>query len=542
MLSAESTTRHHAIPHWLAPATVLMLCVFLSVFLYSRYAPVFVSNDGAQYISTAKHLLRGAGFKTDLLYFDTHFLSGEIPAAQTIWPPGFPALIAATSLTTGLELHESAFLLGLLGLIGVGPIAYAIVRNAGGTRAAALLCACLCLAFAHAWIYPLVISTETLFVFFTLASLLFTGLHERDRPGSGQWALAGVMAASAFLIRYTGVFYVAAVGFWLLKEWFWGKRGIAWQHVAAFSLAPACVITGVFAWNYLMVGSLTSRSGRDPGFPLLDAMWEFRIPVSDILGYLREGMFSDSPAYVGLALMLLVGGFCAFRLRAYWPVVAGELRSRATVQIPLIYIGVTVAYMFYLTWGTSPGHVVPRYLATLFPFVLVVVLVLATKLPGKRSPLTASAAVLLVLLFVGGQANNATRLTELQQEGSKLALYLERPYSAQQTLRDHFLQVSSQGPIFTNEPQILGHYLDRPTVGATEAPFTTLRYDADRAKQIVDAYSVSVVVLFLDPPLAEPPQSDESADIYRDLAAGRLPDWLTREYADDYVRIYRPLP
>jgi len=302
------------------------------------------------------------------------------------------------------------------------------------------------------------------------------------------------------------------------------------------------VIIGVFAWNYLMVGSLTSRSGVDHGFPLLEAIWEFRIPVSDILGYLREGMFSEAPAYFGLALLLLVCGICAYRLWPHWPAVAAELTSRATVQISLIYIVVTAIYMFYLTWGTSPGHVVPRYLATLFPFVLVTVFLLGVRLPPTGSPLTRSAGVLLVLMFVTGQANNATRLTDLQQQGSQLALYLERPHSAQQTLREYFRQVSTRGPIFTNEPQILGHYLDRPTVGATEFPFTTERFDADRVKQIVETYSVTLVVLFLEPPLSQPPQSHESAEIYRDLVAGRVPAWLTREYADDYLQIFRPLP
>ncbi|MDH3712831.1 MAG: glycosyltransferase family 39 protein [Gammaproteobacteria bacterium] len=537
----ELASQRKDLPIWIAAGVLLLLCALLTMLLLSRYSPVFTSNDGAQYLSTAKYIVNGDGLKTDILFFDTHYRSGDMPAVQTVWPPGFPLLIAATSAATGVGLHQSAFLVGLIGLLGVGPLVFAILRHTACTRHAALLGACLCLGFAHSWIYPLVISTETVFVLLTLASLYFVSV-QRSIWRVDYWVLAGAMAGGAFLMRYTGVFHVAAVGLWLVKEWLWGTSNLKWRQVVAFSIVPALVIGGVFVANYLLVGSITSRSGGDAGLSLLEAVLAFRWPLADLMGYLPEGFFSDRSAYIGLALFFFGCAFYIFRERGQLLSNTGTLASQPVLQISLIYIAVTVAYMLYLTWGAAPGIVVARYLAPLVPFAVVSLFLFTERLPPVNSFATAGAIVLIAIVFEVGQANNAARLIELQKEGARIASYLSKSYDEGGTLRDYLREATDNGSVFSNEPQVLSYYLNRPTLGPPDdRDFTTQVFDAARVKRLIEKYTIKLVVFFPNPPLARPPTSPKAPQIFQELATGQIPIWLKLEYSSDFMRTYRPV-
>jgi hypothetical protein len=63
--------------------------------------PAPLSNDGYQYLSVAASVTKGRGIETPLVHFDSERSEGRIPAPMTTFVPGFPVIVALSSLFTG---------------------------------------------------------------------------------------------------------------------------------------------------------------------------------------------------------------------------------------------------------------------------------------------------------------------------------------------------------------------------------------------------------------------------------------------------------
>ena len=77
---------------------VLVILVSASVFvLQASYDRTLTPNDTAQYLSIARHLCKGEGLKTDLVFFMEHHAQKTMPIEETGFAPGYPLLVAGSA-------------------------------------------------------------------------------------------------------------------------------------------------------------------------------------------------------------------------------------------------------------------------------------------------------------------------------------------------------------------------------------------------------------------------------------------------------------
>ena len=97
-------------------ASLTLLVVGLSVAsLVALYDGTLLPNDTAQYLSVARHLEKGEGLATDLVFFPEHHVQKTMPAKETGFAPGFPLLVAGAA-ALGLPLEYAAFLVTAMSL------------------------------------------------------------------------------------------------------------------------------------------------------------------------------------------------------------------------------------------------------------------------------------------------------------------------------------------------------------------------------------------------------------------------------------------
>src|SRR5262245_42527564 len=83
--AAPSRTRFLFAILWFTAAAVLL----------ALHDETFVTTDTAQYMGVARNIVDGKGITTSIIYYEEQYRQARIPAQQTVWPPGYPALIAS---------------------------------------------------------------------------------------------------------------------------------------------------------------------------------------------------------------------------------------------------------------------------------------------------------------------------------------------------------------------------------------------------------------------------------------------------------------
>src|ERR1019366_7663969 len=79
------------------------LLAFLGAGTMRAFRPAPLSNDSYQYLDVAEHFRHDHQLATSLVYFDTERSYGRIPAPLTTFAPGYPVVVAITSLSSDLE-------------------------------------------------------------------------------------------------------------------------------------------------------------------------------------------------------------------------------------------------------------------------------------------------------------------------------------------------------------------------------------------------------------------------------------------------------
>src|SRR5205814_613629 len=97
------------------------------------YDPSFIDIDGAFFVSAGKNLASGRGFTTSILWHEEQYRLGRMPAPQTVFPPGYPLLIALVS-RLGADPPYAAFLVSLVSFAAIPLGVYGILRTAGQTH------------------------------------------------------------------------------------------------------------------------------------------------------------------------------------------------------------------------------------------------------------------------------------------------------------------------------------------------------------------------------------------------------------------------
>jgi 4-amino-4-deoxy-L-arabinose transferase-like glycosyltransferase len=517
--------------------------------LVTVYDPSFIDIDGAFYMNAAKNLASGHGFATTILWNEEHYHRGQMPAAQTVFPPGYPLLIALVS-RLGVDPRYAAFLVSLVAFVAIPLVVSGILRTSGHTRLGSFAVGAAWLGSTFAWFNVLRCMSEMPFILLTLLSLLCVIQSERH-PGRGDlWlAAAGAVAGLAFTVRYQGVFYILSLGcFFLLRL----IRQRDWPSARALILvagSASAFVLPFFIRNHVLTGKMTGTmiSGERS---LLELLQTLQWGLGGLFGFTKSGLHGGSVPEVLLVLVVvagLAGGVCwigrlGIDRSALWTALA-----KTHISLSLVYMAVSVILLIERARQFASGHIDARYLMALVPFGLLCLPdgVQLIRFTPSRAWHARAARVWLgavVIVLVVGQVNviqrNWERLLTHANPYRAIRDALERPLAGEPLIRFLQARVTEAGPLLGNEAQLLGAVLDRPVLGLATASYTRKVWTEDQVRRLVSAYGVAYVAFF--PDLFDPADpEDRNSPFFHDLKRGSAPPWLGVILIAPEVQLYR---
>jgi hypothetical protein len=480
--------------------------------------PLGLTNDGAQYLSGARNLQSTGRFATSILYFDEHYQSGQIPAPQTVWPPGYSAVLAGLG-EVGVSERGATRMIGVLSLAATLGLTFLLGLRLTGSPLAGSLAALWVAGITELLFYVRTPNTDLPFVALTLAALaMCAGARPAAWP---RWILAGLLVAAAMYFRYAGVFLFPAVGGYALYQG-WHSAG-SWRAKIRpiLALLPgAALIAGLMLRNFLLVGSAKGGNTKSITQSLTGLIETTVIGFVDGLGAtslsdFRAGGWTAGLAAMGavaLALMLaaaLVGTWS--RRRLPWGAEAGLVASFALVYTAGV---IAVSRGTMLTFGL-------RYLLPVLPCLVVLLVAAAWSESRLLRALTAAAAVLATVAGSGAyQRRWEARAAQAPKPDQRLLEWAgsrgRRP-----------APVLAVGISQATALELGGSVLIVPRSYFTARPWTV-----EQLREVVTRYGVTHVIAATD--AADEDYPGAAGELLRGIA----PEWLERVTGTDRASVY----
>ncbi|WP_218127136.1 hypothetical protein [Catalinimonas alkaloidigena] len=360
------------------------VCVSLGLRLFVESSH-FLSPDSEYYLSCSQNVLDGKGF-----VLDNPQTGQQIPF--TVWPVGYPALIALVAWLTGLPVLWSSKLINLLLLA----VAFGWLRQ---------------LAPARAWWLALAFTSATLLEVFSftwseapflIVLLVFGGALHRYCAGPGGWPRAlGLLGlgSALFLLRYIGAFAFLCTA---------GAALLVWTRPAQFryralpllvvSLVGMIVVVGYLSILYMQTGFWTGGARFVPAQESLGTFGTmlFKALVGEwVIPYAYYPAMLAKPSFWRVAFVQVgLFGWGFYRVR--------RLASRTRITLPAfawVLVGISVLYLVALVglrWLSPFDAFGPRLLA---PATLLL-LVAGLYTIACHEPLYRNLRLPLVLLFL----------------------------------------------------------------------------------------------------------------------------------------------
>lgn len=343
--------------------------------LVANVGGIAVGDDGVGYQAIADRLLAGKGLG--------YFLEPEL----TIWPPGWPLLMAAVARLTTLSTAQAAIVLNAVTAFVVVLLMHRLLRRLLKDQVLVTLGTAVSALGASSMVFGHLLMTDFAFAAVTLALLLaLMNFHRTDEPG---WSLLAVaLVWVGFMIRYAGVVHIGTVAVWFLLDrrlsWFARLLRAAVFAVAA-SVVPALWILRNLSTDDTALGVRYS-SARGFAGNVYDT-------VATIGNFLTPGIAIESRAVwaaVAVAGVAVVGAML-------WRLVRNDERSRSIagwadmgagpLGLVVIHILVYVAYMLYARTTTGLNRLDFRLLNPVYlPLVVVGLAILDRVVRREAAP------------------------------------------------------------------------------------------------------------------------------------------------------------
>ena len=358
-----------ALRRW--PWALIWAIVAAGVVFARRDRVAAISNDGTQYVESARQLLAGHGYATSLLFFDEHYAAGAMPAPQTGWPPGYPLVIAAVG-RLGLGLETAARLVARVAFVAVAPLVFLIAFRLTGSPILASLATLWQLGITELWVYLAGPNSELPFLALSLAAL---AVLPRKGAADWRWAIAGLLGGLCVTVRYAGAFLLVTLGgAALMTVWDrWRKeRRVGLLPLVLLAPGTALAVAPLIR-NQLLVGSLTGYH-VPTSQPVGNLFSAAASGLVDVLGGAAPVDFSSGGPHVIVAGLSLIGLAAAAILAL---VTGARLLRRSSleredVRYGLVLAGYAAIYQIGVI-ATASGSMRPysaRYALPITPIVI----------------------------------------------------------------------------------------------------------------------------------------------------------------------------
>jgi hypothetical protein len=527
------------------PVVVLALLAWtLGVVL--AFQPEAVSNDGAQYLSIARNLLQGHPNATDVLLYEQHFATAQLPAPQGVFQPAYSYLVAAP-IAFGISPEWSGLLVSLCCQLLSALLLYSLLVQAlhlETARACVISLAWLLLAINLSVVADAL--SEPVFVAATLGSVWCLWRSTQSQRPVQFWILSGALALLAFETRYAGLFFVCALGAALGLQWLIAPTRNGFVRLAVWSALPVLGIVLTFMRNYAMLGSLLGGPSIVEHHSPAEVLRNFYWSVSGTLGWTWNGPPAERLALLAAAVAL--AGFLFVALRR--PGLEWRDSPLALLRQPVMfwsgaYVAVTMGALAWMS-ATAAVPASVRYLQPLWPFVFLLAgAMLAAFLRTTTAPRAlriASTVLLLTALALGQRTLYRDLWTSMHHPEPRMTI--ERVLATRlgrDTLRDCLQYALAHGrPLLTNEPQQVALALNVATIGLPISEYATHNWDGAATNMLLDQFGVEWILWLPSVYDLQAQRGVHQAPVLAELRAGRTPPGFEVSIrASDFVVLAR---
>lgn len=233
-------------------ADLWLLLLFIAIcaaILIRAYADEtgYTTFDSVYYLELAENLRRGNGF-----YMSNEYPIPVIKTSQnqiyfTLWPVGYPVLIALTSAITQLNAFWASKVLNLV-LVGIGFLFLRRINNAQAYLLACVYCTYTVLAiYTYTW-------SEAPFILGCLALVYLLSQLSSDKSTNRTILQLFLIGVFLFLMRYAGIFSFGVLALSAAYYWQKGFRRLSIKLFAT-ALALSLFATLYFCINHYFTGS-----------------------------------------------------------------------------------------------------------------------------------------------------------------------------------------------------------------------------------------------------------------------------------------------
>ncbi len=321
-------------PALLARLSLLAACALLTCLLWAAQFNPYLNpmDDAARYMVLGASVARTG---------DLRLLNSESHPRDALYPPGYPALVAAcirAAHDDPIAAVPIVKCVELLMLLACLPLLELLLARAGlpfGYRAAGLLITATCPALVS---YANEVMSEIPMLLLCLASIALVERDTRDpdaKPGGAARLLSLACACAAFLVRSAAIPLLA-----VLTIWFWRRFGRFWGIVALIACgavvggwqirttllirhAPPGVHYATYADQFTLRDPMQPNAGRIRLNPA-GLCERARVGIRAYVGFISRSVFhkmaTGEPGYaVFLTLAIALTLLAAIGLARGWP-------------------------------------------------------------------------------------------------------------------------------------------------------------------------------------------------------------------------------
>ena len=406
---------------------LFLAAVTLNVVSITSWNFSYIANDGIQYLSTAGNWLAGNGFSTNTLTYAPHF-QGKFPAAQTVWPNGYPFAIALL-IKSGMDAPVAVLTLNHAAHALASLVMWLLLQKMGITRLFASVCTLVFYSTCMPWAYVSGGMTEPVFTTLLLAALLFL-----PRPGHSTlpaWLLCGLIIAACIYVRFSTVFFAASTGAGIMLYLLMVERRKPSALIKPCFMLALLVSLPALAFGHLMyrthtlIGTFDRYQGERVPESLVSTLRQWAVAASEMLGFSASSLISSeltTALFVIFVLLATVIVLWFLMTRAGFSVGASADKSvihfRVTGLVASLHALLMMVYLSYASMTSSPLEIISRYTYQVYPGLFAVFCVmfhtLLTRYASRNTPSFAPAhtalktvAASLVALYLFAQINSS---------------------------------------------------------------------------------------------------------------------------------------
>lgn len=530
---------------------MLLAVALVAIRLYPGFVPE-LGHDSFQYLSAADNALAGRIGYTSLIHYDVERAFGVLPAPMMTFPSGYPMAIAAVSLI-GVSTQTAALLLSIVSIVGCIPLLIWIGARLGLPRALRNVVVACFVVNGIVSEYAMAALSEPLFMLLILigVALLVKARTERGGQGVAYWLAAGLAIGATYFVRYAGLFFIVGLALVLVRHVLERNRVLARGHAIALGSAGLFLAAG-FARNILLVGNWQGRGEMLVSNPLLAVIGQTANTINGLflgVGTAKlavGGTFIPKLVFV-LSIAIGVGVLAWQRWRHRAAASEQALVGIRDVGIDLlVVIGTFIACMIYAGHTSSISYGAARHFLPLLPLMLLILgMGLHWLLPADGAAPSArrAAVVALSMSLVCYSYLNALVISKprIDEEAVVLEQFASGGTEASASRTAVQQLVGPRGVILANNGQAVGYFLDRPTISTVNPTFSSITWDEQTVRKVVEQFHVAAVVITAP----VPGQSDEETDLpspfVQELAQGTAPPWLKLQHRSGSLLAYVPV-